>query len=203
MNNQKQPTVQRRIGMPMEVTPIAIKPRPGINADGADTSADHIGIYLDYDTALVQTGSGTQWTLSLVAVTAPIQGFTIYDGAAPVEDYNETNLNCLTFSGPKRIEIVTSDAIDADPYLVFQEVIKANVVTGWQIYAPVAFDIVDSSHLPVNTWQYAVSSEPVSIKQVRLFESCNVSIETAAPPLPGALFQKITTNDIGEVDLWR
>ena len=203
MNNQNQSNFQRRIALPMEVTPIYIKPRPGTGTTETDGKADHLGIYLDYDAGQIQSGTGKEWTLSLVSVTAPIQGFTIFEGSGETQDYNETNLNCLTFSGPKRIEIVTSDELDAAPYLVFQEVIENNSVTGWQIYAPVAFEVVNSSHSSDKTWQNAVSSEPVSIKQVRLFEDCNFSIETTPPPIPGALFQKVTTKAIGEVDLWR
>lgn len=202
MNNQEQSTVQRKLPLPTEVTPIYIKPRPRPVTSGNDATNDHIGIYLDYDNAEVESGTGNQWTLSFVPVSAPIQGFTIFDGTTRTDDNNETNLNCLIFPGPKRIEIVTSDEFDAPPYIVFQEVISANGVTGWQIYAPVPFEI-DSTERSDKTWQNAVSTEPVSIKQVRLFEQCNVSIESPPPPLPGALFQKITTNGISEVTLWR
>lgn len=198
MNNQENPKTRKLPGLPTEVIPIYIKPRRGLHAAG-----DYLGIYLPYDNAQVQSGSTDQWNLSLVSITAPIQGFTIYEGVSQEQDYNETNLNCLTFAEPKRIEIVASDALDAAPYLVFQEVIKGGSVDGWQIYAPTPFDIVHPPHKSPQTWQNAVSSEPVSIKQVRLYENCNFDIKDTPPAIPGALFQKVTTKNISEVSLWR
>lgn len=192
MNTEKQDFNRRKFFMPTEVTPIYIKPRRDAG----------IEIELPYDIGRVESGQGSQWNLSVVPVTAPIQGITIYDGEI-VQEYNETNLNCLTFSGPKRIELAASDDLSAAPYIVFQEVIKGTSVVGWQIYAPTAFEIVNSSGESGETWQTSISTEPVSIKQVRLFEDCNFSIETAPPPIPGALFQKVTSKIISEVNLWR
>ena len=109
----------------------------------------------------------------------------------------------MTFAGPKRIEIIASDALDALPYLVFQEVIKGGSVAGWQIYAPTPFAIVQPPYKKPKTWQEAISTETVSIKQVRLYENCNFDIKDTPPSIPGALFQKVTTKDISEVSLWR
>lgn len=198
MNNQEKSKSRKLLGLPTEVIPIYIKPRKGLQSPG-----EYLGIYLPYDNAQIQSGTNDQWDLSLVSITAPIQGFTIYEGAPQEQDYNETNLNCLTFSQPKRIEIVTSDALDSTPYLVFQEIVKGGSVTGWQIYAPTPFAVVQPSHKKPQTWQDAVSTEPVSIKQVRLYENCDFDIKDTPPAIPGALFQKVTTKDISEVSLWR
>lgn len=201
MNNQEISKPRNRF-VPMEVTPIVIKPRPKLGLEAEDLS-DYLGIYLPHDMAQVQSGEGDRWVLSLVNVSAPIEGFTIYEGASETQDFNETNLNCLAFPGPKRIEFVTSDELDAPPYLVLQEVIDG-VVTGWQLYAPEPFLIVPSGDYGTEpTWQNAVSSEPASLKQIRLFENCDFSIETTPPSIPGAMFQKVTTVNINEVDIWR
>jgi len=199
MSNSEESNSRKILGLPTEVIPIYIKPRKGLHS----SNAGYLGIYLPYDGAQVQSGSKGEWNLSIVPITAPIAGFTIYEGAAEEQDYNETNLNCLTFTGPKRIEIVASDALDAAPYLVFQEVLKDDEVTGWQMYAPTSFAEIEPPHKSPQTWQDSVSTEPVSIKQVRLYENCNFSIQSTPPAIPGTMFQKITTKNISEVSLWR
>lgn len=210
MSQQQMTNRQRKMPLPREVTPIYTKPSYHCGGEEQTNSAVACGIeiHLPYDMGVVETGQGTSWSLSLVPVTAPIAGFTIFDGAATEEDFNETNLNCLTFTGPKRIELVATDNLSDKAFLVFQEVIENSVVTGWQIYSPIDFNIIADPETETDiekptTWQTALTTDVTTIKQVRLYEDCDFAITATPPPIPGALFQKVTSSEISEFTVWR
>lgn len=199
MTNQDKNKVQNKFKLNAAM-PALVKQRPklGCEENGAD---DHIGIALPNDFATVQSGKNGTWELSLMSISAAIDSFTAYDGESLIPQLNETNLNCVAFSSPKRIEFVISEDLNAPAYLVMQEVVENAMVSGWQFFAPTPFEItVSETENSPQTWQFSVSSEPATIQQIRFYENCTVSIEEPAQTVP--MFQKVTSVNVNEINIW-
>lgn len=177
-----------------------VKTKPKLDNDCNETDDDYyIEINLPGASAIVLNGSGNQWTLSQLNTTSAIQELVVLDGNVQTQSFNETELNMAAFSSPKRVEIYTSSDSSATPYVIFQEVVSRGV-QGWQIYAPVPF-IITSTSGGKNSWTTAVSSEDVSIEQVKVYENCDYNVQQPPPPESVALFDMTSQEIIGEIDI--
>lgn len=199
--NAQNKSAQLKDDLPTAANATIVRKRPKLGCDSTGGN-DYIGIDLFNATAVVQSGKGLNWVLSEADFTATIESLTILESNPQTGSFDETDLNCTTYASPKRIEIYVSDKAGDPPYLVFQEVLSPGV-TGWQLYSPASFDIVStpSANGEDTTWQYAVSTEPVSILQVRVYQNCNFSIQNPPPPGVAPLFEKITSTDIGQISI--
>jgi len=179
-------------------TKLKTKPKLGCEAD--DTNEDYyIEISLPNTSASVLTGSGNQWILSQIYLSSSIQEMVVLEGDVQTQNFEETDLNMATYSSPKRVEIYTTADPSATPYVVIQEVVSKGI-QGWQIYSPVPF-IIETAPNGKGTWQTAMSSEYVSIQQVRVYENCDYNVQLPPPPGSTPLFEMATEQMIGEVDV--
>ncbi|HQU83667.1 MAG TPA: hypothetical protein PKY59_11100 [Pyrinomonadaceae bacterium] len=179
---------------------VSVKTKPKLGSDSEDTGEDYyIEINLPSALATVLNGSGLEWTLSEIYTSSSIQEMVVLDGDVQSQSFNQTDLNMATYSNPKRVEIYTETDSSASPYLVFQEVVS-NGIQGWQIYAPVPFNITYTTG-GKNTWTTATSTELVSVQQVKVYDNCISNIQNPPPPGSVAMFDMTAQNIIGEVDL--
>lgn len=199
MNYQNNPQNTDKDTVPSQAAPVTVRKRPRLGSENTEEN-DYIGIDLAHEPAIVQSGKGDEWNLSQIGFTSAIQQVTIFENNTQVGDYDETSVNCITYSSQKRIEIYTSELPGATPYIVFQEVENQGIV-GWQVYAPIAFYIESPPSGGQTSWQSAVSAEPVSIKEVRVYDNCNFNIENPPPPGSMPMFEKVTSMVIGEIDI--
>lgn len=176
-----------------------VRTRPKLGSETDETNEDfYIEISLPGSSATVLSGSGNQWTLSQISLSNTMQELVILEGDVQTQNFDETDLNMTTYSTPKRVEIYTTADASATPYVIIQEVVSKGI-EGWQIYSPVPFIIETSSGS--GSWQTAMSSEYVSIQQVRVFDNCDYNIQQPPPPGTTPLFEKTTEMMIGEVDV--